>query len=203
MKLPTIAISLLSLALAGNAFAGGNHDGGHEHDNSPTSGANASTCTPEHEAMGHCKMEQTEGTDQHAHQEDAHGDHTHMGSAVGQPAEATDATKTVEVSLLDSMKFEFAGLPDIQNGDIVKFVVTNQGKLTHEFSIGNAEEQDAHRKMMQQMPDMQHADGNTVTVQPGESKELAWQFSGPGEVVFACNIPGHFEAGMHHEITVQ
>jgi uncharacterized cupredoxin-like copper-binding protein len=205
MKLyQTIAISLIALTLTGNAFAGGKHDGDHANENSTATKASTNTCTPEHEAMGHCKMEQAEGEGNHADGEEGHGDHAHMESAVGKPAEASEATKTVEVSLLDEMKFEFAELPDIQDGDIVKFVVTNKGKLAHEFSIGDEKEQEAHRKMMQQMPDMKHADGNTVTVQPGESKELTWQFSGANQqVVFACNVPGHFEAGMHHEIDIK
>ncbi|MBU0656981.1 MAG: copper-binding protein [Gammaproteobacteria bacterium] len=202
---------MITMALAGYAFAGGDHEGQHAHDTNAAStqgqatqgSTAASTCTPEHEKMGHCKMDEAEDTGRHAHQDDGHGNHQHMESAVGKPAEAADATKTIEVSLLDSMEFEFAEQPDIQGGDIVKFVVINNGKLAHEFSIGNESEQDAHRKMMQQMPDMQHADGNTVTVQPGESKELAWQFTGPNKVMFACNVPGHFEAGMHHETEVQ
>ncbi len=190
MKLyQTIAISLIALTLTGNAFA----DGDHAHENSASAGVSTNTCTPEHEAMGHCKMEQADGV----------GHHAHMESAVGKPAEASEATKTVEVSLLDEMKFEFAELSDIQDGDIVKFTITNKGKLAHEFSIGDEQEQEAHRKMMQQMPDMKHEDGNTVTVQPGESKELTWQFSGPNQVVFACNVPGYFEAGMHHEVEIK
>jgi uncharacterized cupredoxin-like copper-binding protein len=101
------------------------------------------------------------------------------------------------------MKIEFEEQPDIKDGDIVKFVITNQGKIPHEFSLGSAAEQETHREMMKQMPGMVHTDGNTITVQPGETQELAWQFTGKNQVVFACNIPGHFEGGMHHEVEVK
>ncbi|MAZ86066.1 MAG: hypothetical protein CL693_00260 [Cellvibrionaceae bacterium] len=51
--------------------------------------------------------------------------------------------------------------------------------------------------MMRSMLNMVQEDGNTVTVKPDHTKELIWQFNGGVEVVFACNILGHFEAGMY------
>ncbi|CEG59257.1 Copper-binding protein (fragment) (plasmid) [Legionella fallonii LLAP-10] len=55
--------------------------------------------------------------------------------------------------------------------------------------------------MMRAMPNMVHEDGNTITLKPGETKTLTWKFkSTPGhEIVFSCNIPGHFEAGMYQK----
>ena len=50
--------------------------------------------------------------------------------------------------------------------------------------------------MMRQMPNMVHDDPNTVTVEPGQTRELTWRFDGEQPVVFACNIPGHAEARM-------
>lgn len=132
-----------------------------------------------------------------------HSGHQHdsEGSAVGQPATESAATKTIAVTTLDTMRFTFSSQPDLKAGDIVKFVITNKGKLPHEFSIGDEKEQQAHRKMMRQMPDMIHQDGNTVTVKSGETKVLTWEFKS-GDVVFACNVPGHFEAGMFHKVSL-
>ena len=141
----------------------------------------------------------------HAHN---HGMHSHQNghtslhdggghtSVVGRPVQSGDETRTVQVDLLDSMKFDFKESLMLKQGDVVRFVVTNRGNLRHEFSIGDAEEQKAHAEMMRRMPDMVHSDGNTVTLEAGETKELIWQFEGDGVVVFACNIPGHFQAGM-------
>ena len=130
-----------------------------------------------------------------------HSGHHSEGSAVGQPATESAATKTIAVTTLDTMRFTFSSQPDLKAGDIVKFVITNKGKLPHEFSIGDEKEQQAHRKMMRQMPDMIHQDGNTVTVKSGETKVLTWEFKS-GDVVFACNVPGHFEAGMFHKVSL-
>ncbi len=130
----------------------------------------------------------------------AGGNHDHhhapKPSPVGKPAPAAKATKVIRVTTLDNMRYEFSDTPELNNGDIVTFIVTNAGQIDHEFSIGDEQEQQAHREMMRKMPNMAHEDGNTVTVKPGETKQLTWQFNTGAEVVFACNIPGHFEAGM-------
>jgi hypothetical protein len=41
-----------------------------------------------------------------------------------------------------------------------------------------------------------------VTVNPGQIKELTWKFTGGADVLFACNIPGHFPAGMFKKTKV-
>lgn len=55
------------------------------------------------------------------------------------------------------------------------------------------------------MPNMIHEDDNTITIKPGETKRLTWKFKASSkynEVVFSCNIPGHFEAGMYKKVKV-
>lgn len=183
IKLTVIAL-VLSGALSGVVVAGGAHEQGHgQHGDSSTM-----------EGAGHHKMPGMTHDEGHQHDEE--------GSPVGAPALAAQATKTIYVTTMDTMRYKFSPLPDIKVGDIVKFIITNQGKIPHEFSIGDENEQRAHQKMMRDMPSMVHEDGNTVTVQPGETKELTWKFRGNGEVVFACNIPGHYEAGMFKKVVL-
>ncbi|MBU2713358.1 cupredoxin domain-containing protein [Zooshikella harenae] len=132
-----------------------------------------------------------------------HHHHQETSSTVGQPADKTQATKTIHVSMNDNMQFSFQEKPSIKPGETVLFIVKNDGKIPHEFAIGNQHEHKEHQKMMREMPNMRHADGNTITVDPGKTKELVWQFNGEKEVIFACNIPGHYEAGMHHTLHLQ
>jgi len=128
------------------------------------------------------------------------GHEGHKMSGVGMGAEkGAEPNKTITVHMMDTMKFNFSQ-SDLEEGDIVKFIVMNKGKVPHEFSIGTVEEQAAHRKMMKDMPNMKHDDGTAVSVAPGKTGELVWQFMGTGKVQFACNVPGHFEAGMHAEV---
>ncbi len=124
------------------------------------------------------------------------------GSSVGMPADAKNATRVIKVTTKDSMRYEFSDQLDFKAGEIITFEVTNEGKIPHEFSVGDSAEQKEHQAMMRKMPGMTHQDGNTVTVKPGETKTLTWKFAADGKVVFACNIPGHFEAGMFAKANV-
>ncbi|MCG8314383.1 MAG: cupredoxin family protein [Pseudomonadales bacterium] len=174
-KLTILTSAVLIGVLSAPVYAGGAHDGGH-HGAYQTKAKTHSNHTKNKEAD--------------------HGSHAHTESAVGKPANSLKPSKTIQVETMDTMRFTFSEELNIKNGDVIEFVVTNNGKIPHEFSIGNEKEQNSHRDMMRKMPNMVHEDGNTVTVKPGEKKTLTWQFTGNDEVVFACNIPGHFEAGM-------
>jgi len=39
-----------------------------------------------------------------------------------------------------------------------------------------------------------------VLLEPGESKEVVWKFSEKSSIEFACNVPGHYQAGMYGEV---
>ena len=122
----------------------------------------------------------------------------------GEPGKAAEATRTVEVSADDqdgNMRHQM-DLKSVRQGETIKFVVTNKGQGPHEFSVGDTASQRAHARLMAKNPDMKHeGDPSVVTVEPGETKELVWKFSKPvqGDIVFACQIPGHYEAGMFHK----
>lgn len=124
--------------------------------------------------------------------------HGHMKFSVGNPGEGTP-DRRISVSMEDTMRFIFEpNLGELKDGETIEFTVRNDGQIQHEFSIGNSEDQIKHAIMMQKMPDMKHNDPNTVSLAPGEITKLTWKFMGDETVVFACNIPGHFEAGMKH-----
>ncbi len=177
MMYKTILIATAFTALiSGPVLAAGSHDGHEGHH----SGVN----------NGHMKLM-------------AGHDHSSNGSSVGEPGLEAEVNKTIQVITLDTMRYKFLSEPNISDGDVVKFVITNQGQLTHEMSIGDEKEQKAHRAMMRKMPDMEHEDGSTVTIKPGETSVLIWKFAGQGDVQFACNIPGHFEAGMSHTSSIK
>ena len=136
------------------------------------------------------------GSHEHSHS------HAHQ-SSVGEAAAAIP-DRIVEVAMLDSMRFVFdPEVLQLVDGEVVEFIVRNDGAIRHEFSIGNAEEQARHAEMMREMPNMKHADPNAVTLDPGETGVIKWRFEGDDTVVFACNIPGHLEAGMVHRAAIK
>ncbi|MGR5388485.1 copper-resistant cuproprotein CopI [Vibrio crassostreae] len=147
--------------------------------------------------MDHSKMD-------HSMMKDGKMDHSMMNmegmSEVGMPATGAKPDKVVHVLLSDDMKITFKNKVDIEPNDVVQFVVMNTGKIDHEFSIGSASEQLEHREMMKNMGNHAHDSGSKVTVKPGKAKQLLWHFHGDNNVEFACNIPGHAEAGMLKKI---
>ena len=125
----------------------------------------------------------------------------------GEPGKAAEATRTVEVAAddRDGMRYDM-DLGSIRQGETIRFVVTNKGAGPHEFTIGDTASQRAHARLMAKNPEMHHDDDpSAVTLRPGETKELVWKFSKPvqGEVVFACQMPGHYDAGMVHKAKLE
>ena len=48
-----------------------------------------------------------------------------------------------------------------------------------------------------------HLDANSRLLEPRESTELVWTFSGEqDELIIACNVPGHRRAGMEALVTI-
>ena len=43
---------------------------------------------------------------------------------------------------------------------------------------------------------MGHSHSNSVLLEPRQSAELIWKFNTDAELEAACNVPGHYEAGM-------
>lgn len=133
-----------------------------------------------------------------------HGHHHHDADAIsdaGQPGKASAVSRTIQVKMLDTMRYEPSSI-SVKEGETIRFAVVNLGKLRHEFSIGTHQEQLEHDEMMKAMPDMIHDDPNAVTLEPGQTKRLVWQFSKAGSYEIGCHIPGHYEAGMVSKVIV-
>jgi len=148
----------------------------------------------------------------------------------GQPAPAAQASRSIEVVMGD-MTFNPREL-DIKAGETVRFVLINKGELLHEFNLGDAAMHAEHQQEMLKMQQsgqltptamapamdhgsmdhgamghdqagMRHDDPNSVLVEPGKTAELTWTFTRATRLEFACNIPGHYQAGMKGSLTVR
>lgn len=119
----------------------------------------------------------------------------------GQPGVSSNVTRTIAISMTDNMIFR----PDhltVRQGETVRLRITNIGKLPHEFVLGTRQELTEHAAMMRKMPNMVHTDASSARVAPGKSADIVWRFSKPGKFLYACLIPGHWEAGMQGSVTV-
>jgi uncharacterized cupredoxin-like copper-binding protein len=99
------------------------------------------------------------------------------------------------------MRFVPASI-SVREGETVRLVVKNDGKVMHEFVIGTKKELDEHAALMKKYPGMQHDEPYMAHVAPGKSGEIVWTFNRPGEFDFACLIAGHYGAGMVGKIKV-
>jgi uncharacterized cupredoxin-like copper-binding protein len=119
----------------------------------------------------------------------------------GIAGDAKAATRTIEITMSDKMRFS----PDrieVKQGETVKLVVRNSGKMLHELVIGTRKELDEHAALMAKFPKMEHDEPYMAHVAAGKTGELVWTFNRPGEFDFACLIPGHYQAGMVGKIRV-
>ncbi|CAN7780387.1 cupredoxin domain-containing protein [Variovorax sp. LjRoot178] len=125
----------------------------------------------------------------------------HAEDLIGKAGVAAKATRTVKVDMTDGMRFNPASI-DVKQGETVRFVVTNSGKLKHELVLGTEKELKEHYEVMKKNPEMEHADANMVTLAAGKTGEVVWQFTKAGKVDFACLQPGHYDAGMKGAVNV-
>lgn len=125
--------------------------------------------------------------------------------AIGYPGDPVLIGRTIRVSMLDAsdraMAFDPDGL-DIEAGETIRIVLTNEGTVAHEFVMATPAEIAAHREEMRDIADMPHDAAFAARVDPGQSKSLIWTFANEGSFEIACLIPGHVEAGMRGRLTV-
>lgn len=109
--------------------------------------------------------------------------------------------RTIELAMGDDMRFR----PDrieVREGETIRFVVHNKGKVLHEMVIGTPEALRQHADLMKRFPKMEHDEPHMTHVKSGRKGEIVWNFNRPGAFQFACLIPGHFDAGMIGTIVV-
>ena len=133
----------------------------------------------------------------------APAEHSHShGDPIGQPGDPKKISRTIQVAMTDQMRFQPASI-SVRQGETIRFVVRNSGKVKHEMVLGTQAELKEHAELMQKHPEMEHDDPNAVAVEPGKTGQLIWQFTNAGTVDFACLVPGHFEAGMVGKVGVR
>ena len=130
------------------------------------------------------------------------GGHGHGGDAIGKAGNPKKIARTVEIIAGDTMRY----VPDqisVKEGETIRIVVKNTGKLKHELVLGTQKELKEHAALMQKFPEMEHADANMLSLLPGKTGQIVWQFTHSGTVDFACLQPGHMEAGMVGKVAVK
>jgi uncharacterized cupredoxin-like copper-binding protein len=125
------------------------------------------------------------------------------GAAITHSAHGStqEARRTIVITMSDSMRFA----PDrieVKQGETVKLVVRNAGKVLHELVLGTRKELEEHAALMLKFPNMEHDEPYMAHVPAGKTREVVWKFNRAGEFDFGCLVPGHYGAGMVGKVIV-
>lgn len=139
----------------------------------------------------------------------AHGEKANVKKTIvkeqkpwGIAGDAKAVSRTIAISMIDQMRFA----PDrieVRQGETIRFVLRNDGKLMHEFVIGTKKELDEHAALMVKFPNMEHDEPYMSHVASGNTGDVIWKFNRAGDFDFACLIAGHYQAGMVGTIKVR
>jgi uncharacterized cupredoxin-like copper-binding protein len=102
------------------------------------------------------------------------------GAALAAPAAHTASKATTVTVAASEFKFKLSKT-SVPKGSVT-FVVTNKGKIVHDFKINGKV---------------------TPRLQPGKSAKLVVKFAKAGKFAYLCTVPGHAAAGMKGTLTVK
>ncbi|MCZ4093772.1 cupredoxin domain-containing protein [Sinorhizobium psoraleae] len=125
--------------------------------------------------------------------------------AVGEPGKRANAAQSIQVTMNETDDGKMIFTPStfkVRKGQTVRFAIKNAGELDHEFVLDQEDKIVEHRAMMEKFPEMEHDDPNAIRLAAGESGEIIWKFTNGGTFKIACLVPGHYDAGMHGDVTV-
>ena len=143
---------------------------------------------------------------------------------IGSKGNETDITRVIKVVMYDNY-YEPSSF-HIKKGETIKFEVENAGMLVHEFNIANkmmhmkhqpemikmAEngilfafsiDKEKMKKMAKMDKSMGHSHSNSVLFEPKQKGEIIWKFDNAVNIEVACNVPGHYQAGMIAKVNIK
>ena len=143
---------------------------------------------------------------------------------IGSKGNVTDVTRVIKVVMYDNY-YEPSSF-QIKEGETIKFEVENAGMLVHEFNIANkmmhmkhqpemikmAEngillafsiDKEKMKKMAKMDKSMGHSHSNSVLLEPKQKEDIIWKFDNAANIEVACNVPGHYQAGMIAKVNIK
>ena len=143
---------------------------------------------------------------------------------IGSKGNVADVTRVIKVVMYDNY-YEPSSF-QIKEGETIKFEVENAGMLVHEFNIANkmmhmkhqpemikmAEngillafsiDKEKMKKMAKMDKSMGHSHSNSVLLEPKQKGNIIWKFDNAVNIEVACNVPGHYQAGMIAKVNIK
>ena len=143
---------------------------------------------------------------------------------IGSKGNLSDVNRVVKVIMYDNY-YEPSSF-NIKAGETIKFEVVNAGELVHEFNIANkmmhmkhqpemekmveneilfadSIDKDKMKKMAKMDKSMGHSHSNSVLLEPKQKGDIIWKFDNAVNIEVACNVPGHYQAGMIAKVNIK
>ena len=143
---------------------------------------------------------------------------------IGSKGKESEVSRVVKVVMYDNY-YEPSSF-QIKAGETVKFEVENAGMLVHEFNIANkmmhmehqpemikmvengillafSIDKEKMKKMAKMDKSMGHSHSNSVLLEPRQKGEIIWKFDNAVNIEVACNVPGHYQAGMIAKVDIK
>ena len=143
---------------------------------------------------------------------------------IGSKGNVNDISRVIKVIMYDNY-YEPSSF-QINAGETIKFEVENAGELVHEFNIANkmmhikhqpemekmveneilfadSIDKDKMKKMAKMDKSMGHSHSNSVLLEPKQKGDIIWKFDNAVNIEVACNVPGHYQAGMIAKVNIK
>ncbi len=150
--------------------------------------------------------------------------HADKNMKIGSKGKENEVSRVIKVVMYDNY-FEPSSF-QIKTGETIKFEVENAGMLVHEFNIANKMMHMMHQPEMRKMfengillpfsidkekmkkmakidKSMGHSHSNSVLLEPKQKGEIVWKFDNAVDIEVACNVPGHYQAGMIAKVNIK
>ena len=143
---------------------------------------------------------------------------------IGSKGSVNEVSRVIKVVMYDNY-YEPSSF-QINAGETIKFEVENAGELVHEFNIANkmmhikhqpemekmveneilfadSIDKDKMKKMAKMDKSMGHSHSNSVLLEPKQKGDIIWKFDNAVNIEVACNVPGHYQAGMVAKVNIK
>ena len=143
---------------------------------------------------------------------------------IGSKGNVNDVSRVIKVIMYDNY-YEPSSF-QIKAGETIKFEIENAGELVHEFNIANKIMHIKHQPEMEKMVEnevlfadsidkvkmkkmakidksMGHSHSNSVLLEPKQKRYIIWKFDNAVNIEVACNVPGHYQAGMIAKVNIK
>ena len=143
---------------------------------------------------------------------------------IGEKGNPNNIDRIIKIKMYDN--YYEPNFIEVKKGETIKFIVQNLGEMVHEYNIATKEMHIKHQPEMEKMVEneilfadsidkdkmkkmakidksMGHSHSNSVLLEPKQKGDIIWKFDNAVNIEVACNVPGHYQAGMIAKVNIK